>query len=226
MGVPSANTRPALDTRERLKRVAMELYGSRDPDSVSVREIASAAQQKNASVVSYHFGSKEALLRELIVDVSAVVDADRRRYLREIEVGGGPHSIREVLAILLRDPLLAFAPDAADEPHGAFIDMMLSKKADLLFDTIGPDLGPGTRACLDHLRRLLPSLPEPILSQRLRMAVLLAFAVISSHRDARAHPHLWPARWIDELAQQNLIDAVVGLLEAPVSPQTLAQLQG
>lgn len=204
----------------------MELYGSRDPDSVSVREIARAAHQKNASVVSYYFGSKEALLRELILDVSAVADVDRRRHIQRIETAGGPHSIREVVSILMRDPRSAFDSEPSDGAQGPFIDMMLSRKSDLLFETIGPELGPGTHACLDHLRRLLPELPEPILSQRLRLALLLGFTTLSSRRDALSHPHLWPARWLDDLAQENLIDTVVGMLREPVSFQTTAVLEG
>jgi len=222
--VPSANTRTALETRDRIKRVAMRLFGSHDPDSISVREIAHAAGQKNISVLNYHFGSKETLLRELIVDVATIVDADRRHRVQEFEADGGPHSIRQVVEVLMRDPRFAFSSETDAKSYGPFIDMMLAKKGDLLFDTIGPELGPGTRACLHHLRRMLPALPEPLLSQRLRLALLLGFAALSSRRDALGHPHLWPVLWTDEIAQQNLIDTVIGLLEGQVSPQTTALL--
>lgn len=216
----AAATPGAAETRDHIKTVALRLFGERGVEGVSTREIAFAVGQKNVSLLNYYFGSKDALLRELIADVAGVVDADRGRRLRDMEAAGGPHSIREVLEIIVRHPRLSYPPPEASGPVAAFIDMMLATKADLMFETRGPELGPSTRACLEHLRRMLPGLPEPVLSQRLRLALLLAFAALSSRRDAVAHPHLWPDRWESPLAQQNLIDATIGLLIQEASPET------
>jgi hypothetical protein len=159
-----------------------------------------------------------------MADVSAVVDADRGRRLAEMEAAGGPRSVREVLEIVVRHPRLSFPAGEESGPVAAFIDMMLATKADLMFETIGPELGPATRACLEHVRRLAPGLPEPLLSQRLRLAILLAFAALSSRRDAANHPHAWPAGWTSPLAVENLIDATMGLLMQDASPQSLGLL--
>ncbi len=223
--MPPADSRTAIDTRAHIKRVAMGLFSARDPDTVSTREIAAAAGQRNVSVISYHFGSKEALLRELVNDVADVVDADRRRRLDEIEAAGGPRTLREMVAVLAAHPRAAFAPADADGPLGAFIDVMLATQEQLLFEARGPELGPSTHACLDHVRRFLPPMPEPILSQRLRMALLLAFQALSSRREALSRPQLWPDGWTSELAEQTLIDAMVGLLEQPVSTEAQAALR-
>jgi hypothetical protein len=137
-----------------------------------------------------------------------------------MEAAGGPHSVREILEIIVRHPRLSFPQEDAFGPVASFIDMMLATKADLMFETIGPELGPATRACLEHLRRMLPGLPEPLLSQRLRLAILLAFAALSTRRDAVAHPDSWPDRWNSPLALHNLIDAAMGLLTQEASPQT------
>jgi AcrR family transcriptional regulator len=212
----------ASETRDHIKRVAMSLFGERGVEGVSTREIIAAVGQKNVSLLSYYFGSKDALLRELIADVVRVVDADRSRLLRDMEAAGGPHSVRDVLGILVRHPRLSYPPSQASGPVAAFIDMMLATKADLMFETIGPELGPATRACLEHLRRMAPGLPEPILSQRLRLAILLAFSALSSQRDAAAQPDAWPDGWNSPLAVENLTDALQGLLMHDASPQTLA----
>lgn len=216
----------AEDTRERIKRVALGLFGQHDPDSVSVREIGRAAGQKNVSLLNYYFGSKEGLLRELISDFARIHDADRQRRLKVLESREQPPSMRDILAIVLSRPHDSFPEEDIAGPLGAFADMMLSKKADLLFETLSPELSTGTRSGLAHLRRMLPDLPAPILSQRLRLLILLGFSVHSSRHDALRHPHLWPHGWTAETGQQNLIDAAIGLLQQPVSAETRNLLQG
>lgn len=218
--MPAAPSIEPVETRERIKRVALELFGQRDPDSVSVRQIAREVGQKNVSLLNYYFGSKEGLLRELILDCARITDTDRQRRLKAMEVGPTPPSMREVLAVVLSRPHDSFSKEEIDGPLGSFIDMMLSKKADLLFETLSPDLSAGTRAGLDLLRQMLPDIAEPILSQRLRLLVLLGFSVQSSRRDAINHAHLWPEDWTGESGQQNLIDAAIGLLCQPVSDET------
>lgn len=223
------STAPSIepeDTRERIKRVALDLFGQHDPDSVSVREIGRAAGQKNVSLLNYYFGSKDGLLRELIRDCARVHDSHRQRRLKVLEDRPEPASIREILAVILSRPHDSFPEEDIEGPLGAFIDMMLSKKADLLFETLSPELSTGTRAGLSLLRRMLPDLPEPILSQRLRLLLLLGFSVQSSRRDALHHPHLWPVGWTAEIGQQNLIDAAIGLLQQPISAATEQVLDG
>lgn len=217
------STAPAIEpseTRERIKRVALELFGQHDPDSVSVREIGRAAGQKNVSLLNYYFGSKEGLLHELIHDFARVHDADRQRRLKALESRPEPASMRDILEVVLSRPHDSFPKEDIEGPLGAFGDMMLSKKADLLFETLSPELSTGTRTGLGLLRRMLPDLPEPVLSQRLRLLLLLGFSVQSTRRDALHHPHLWPDGWTGDIGQQNLIDAAIGLLLQPVSAET------
>ena len=64
----STAPKPRSDAAEHLKAVALRLFAEKGIDGVTVRQIAEAAGQKNHAVVGYYFGSKEALVRELIVD--------------------------------------------------------------------------------------------------------------------------------------------------------------
>ena len=52
-------------TRERLREAALELFADRGFDAVTVRDLARHAQA-NLAAVSYHFGDKLGLYRELI----------------------------------------------------------------------------------------------------------------------------------------------------------------
>lgn len=67
---------------------------------MTTREIVEAAEQRNTSAVSYHFGSRDGLLRELLARRGAPVDAERGR--RRDVLGDHP-STPELVACLI-DP--------------------------------------------------------------------------------------------------------------------------
>ena len=60
--------REAPGAREQIKLAARRLFAIRGIDGVSVREIVEAAEQKNHGSLAYYFGTKEALVRELVAD--------------------------------------------------------------------------------------------------------------------------------------------------------------
>src|SRR5689334_5288178 len=89
------------DTRNQLKAAAQMLFARHGVDAVTVQQIVSAAGQRNNAALHYHFGSKEELIRQLVVDGATVLDERRRSMLAEIEARGGPTSIREVVNLLV-----------------------------------------------------------------------------------------------------------------------------
>lgn len=56
--------------RERLYETALQLMGRQGVTATSTREILSATGVKNPSAISYHFGSKAALVNQLAAEVS------------------------------------------------------------------------------------------------------------------------------------------------------------
>ncbi len=61
-----------METREKIKEVAAELFSQRGYDGVSVRDIVMKAKV-NLGAITYHFGGKENLYRELIVDMAGAL---------------------------------------------------------------------------------------------------------------------------------------------------------
>src|SRR5579871_6688120 len=53
-------------TRQDLLMTAEQLFAERGIEAVPLRDIGSAAGQKNHAVVQYHFGDRESLVREVI----------------------------------------------------------------------------------------------------------------------------------------------------------------
>ena len=64
-------------TRERLLDEAERLFARSSIAGVTTRQIVEAAQQRNTSAVTYHFGSREGLLLELLSRRGGPVDARR-----------------------------------------------------------------------------------------------------------------------------------------------------
>src|ERR1700741_2414758 len=98
------------ETRNQIKAAAQMLFARHGVDAVTVQQIVSAAGQRNNAALHYHFGSKEELIRQVVVDGAAGLDERRRGMLLEIEARGGPTSIREVVNVLVM-PVIELADD-------------------------------------------------------------------------------------------------------------------
>jgi AcrR family transcriptional regulator len=72
----------AVPTRERLLDEAERLFARSGVQGVTSREIVEAAQQRNTSAVTYHFGTRDGLLLEILARRGGPVD-QRRRELRD-----------------------------------------------------------------------------------------------------------------------------------------------
>ncbi len=209
------------DTREKIKQAARCLFAERGIDAVSIRDITKAAGQKNAGSVNYYFRSKEALIGELIADVAAAVEVERNRRVDAMEAAGGPRDMREVLAVLIDLSPLEGEVAPVGEDAIRFMKRVMASHSELLFEAIHFDLDTATRRCVAHLRRLMPAMPPALVGLRIRLAMLLAFAGLSSREAAAVSPDLWPAGWTAPVADANLIDALEGLLCQPPSAEAI-----
>ncbi len=73
------------ETRNQIKAAAQMLFARHGVDAVTVQQIVEAAGQRNNAALHYHFGSKEELIRQMVVDGAAVLDERRQGMLRELE---------------------------------------------------------------------------------------------------------------------------------------------
>ncbi|HEX4986042.1 MAG TPA: TetR/AcrR family transcriptional regulator [Burkholderiales bacterium] len=108
------------DTRERLLAAAESLFMEKGYAATSLREITAHAGA-NLAAVNYHFGSKEALIREVFERRLGSLNAHRVACLDRLEAAaqGKPLAVEQILEAILA-PLL----EAGQEP--------LARGADLL----------------------------------------------------------------------------------------------
>lgn len=69
--------RDASGTRARLIAVAEELFATRGVFETTTREIVEAAEQRNVSAVTYHFGSRDGLLETILLQHGNPMDERR-----------------------------------------------------------------------------------------------------------------------------------------------------
>ena len=203
------------DAREKIKNAAQALFAERGLDGVTVRQIVAAAGQKNMAALHYYFGTKEDLVRELIVDAARLMDGRRNDLLDAAEAEGGPHALREVIAIIVDS--IVVAPDhARARTYMRFVAQIVATRRDLFDGAIGQRWNTGYQRCLAHIRRLSPDLPRAVLNQRLLFLGIYLFNVLAAREGAAAHgpePHPY---WQSPQLLAGLIDSACGLVEAPV----------
>lgn len=95
----------AIDTRERILDVAERLFGERGFPATPLRDITAEAGVNVASV-NYHFGSKEALLAEVLERRLKPINARRLELLDAVEAqaGGGSPELEAVIRAFLSPP--------------------------------------------------------------------------------------------------------------------------
>ena len=152
---------PAQDTRDRLLDAAERLFGRDGIAETSLRHITTQAGANLASV-NYHFGSKEALFREVVARRLGPISAERLRRLDQVEGTAGVE--RPCLEELIRAFVAPVLLLCRDPDHGGedFVRLM---------GRVHAEPGEWTLQVMEELResferfsaafgRALPDLPE------------------------------------------------------------------
>ena len=209
------------DTRNAIKAAAARLFAARDMDNVTIREIVTAAGQKNGASLHYYFGNKDELVRELVADGAKLMNQRRNRMLDEIEKAGGPTDLRQVVEVIVR-PTLGLAPGGADDDtYASVISMLYMNHRELLTGAMKRAWETGFMRCVAHIRRLSPDTPEAVLGQRLIFMVRFLNAMNLAREQSQGGTAPDDAMWRTPQAVDVLIDAIEAILASRPSEPTL-----
>ena len=215
----------ADDTKEQIKLAAQALFARHGVDAVTVQQIVSAAGQRNNAALHYHFGTKEELVRQLVVEGAERIDVRRRAMLDALEARGGPSSVRDVLYALVT-PVIELGNEERWRGYVRFTSQLQMANRELLRSALANRWNAGYVSCRAHLRTLLHAVPAPLLEQRLSFMGIYANAVLSAREAAlevrRADPHhLWHRSYTVE----NIVDTLEAVLSCPASSSSLEALE-
>jgi AcrR family transcriptional regulator len=212
------------ETKSQIKMAAQMLFARRGVDGVTVQEIVDSAGQRNNAALHYHFGSKEELIREMVVDGAAVLDKRRRRMLDEIEARGGPKSVREVMVVLVM-PVIELCEDERWRGYIRFTSKLQASDPKTLRAALNTRWNSGYVTCFNYLKQMLP-LPATIIEQRLSMFAIYANSILSAHEAALESHNTRNSRlWGQPFTIENMLDTLEATLTCPLSDQTLAKLR-
>jgi len=150
---------------ERIKLVACYLFALRGIDGVATRDILQSAKVKNAGAISYYFGSKENLVRQILIEGTRQIDR-RRGELLDARLGEAePLTIHALVDILVH--AITDQADIGDRRFICFTLMTSMSHRDLYVTTMFRETPIHFSRCIAHLKQLMPPMPSGAQYQRL-----------------------------------------------------------
>ena len=163
------NKNQVVDTRERILCAAESLFMEHGYAATSLRLITAKAKV-NLAAVNYHFGSKEALIREVFERRLGPLNAARIAHLDTLEAAASGHALAVEQII---EAIIAPALHVSQEPlaRGAVFLRLLGRAFSEPADTLREILPAQYRQVVirfkQALMRSLPELPDQELTWRM-----------------------------------------------------------
>jgi len=175
------------ETKERILDAAERLFAERGFAGTSLRSVTKEAGV-NLAAIHYHFGAKEALLREVFARRATPVNQERLRQLDELEKAarGKPVELKSILDAFLR-PVMHLQRDLAAEGDvwGRLIGRVYSEPVDLVEAVLKDQFVEVSRRFTEALSRTLPSMPALEVQRRMQFVLgVLTHSLTGLHRVA------------------------------------------
>lgn len=199
-------------TRTAILDAAERLFAEQGVQAVSNRQIAAAAGRGDTSVVGYYFESKADLVRALVRRYNTRVDRVREKMLAEI---GDSEDLRDWIGCLVHpytDVLEATGTPSWHARFGAQVVADPTLREVVVEEASSPTL----QRLLQGLDRCLHDLPPDVQRERTRIASHVIVHTCADRERALADGlPVQCATWRESATV--VIDALIGLLTAPVS---------
>lgn len=164
-------------TRVALIEAAESLIAGSGVEGVSTRQIGAAIGSSNTNVVAYHFGSKQALIREVYRHRLPQIDRRRGELLQEAERAGIADELRALVRVFYL-PLFEQADGEGRHSYAGFLSAL--ERSGLIMTRIEINAEfPETEALFLRLRDCLPEGVRALFSPRLRLVTMLVTTALN-----------------------------------------------
>jgi AcrR family transcriptional regulator len=201
--------------KQQIVLAAERLFAEHGLEGVSLRQISAAAGNGNNTAVQYHFGTKERLVQE-IFECRLPGLNERRRLLVARRRPDGLRAWVECHVL----PVLEQGEQEGSH-YLSFVAMLQQHGRRDLFERLPAELARPTTDFVERIGSLLPHVPEPLRGHRIAQA--LAFGVHAAAQRERTRAGGGPVLPF-AVHVGDLLDALVGFLQAPVSAATSSVL--
>lgn len=199
------------NSSDRLKNAAIELFAKHGMDSVSVRDIAAAANLKNAGSLNYYFRSKDELVRQIVAEVMGVADGYWKTGLDDLLATSKSPTVRDLVRVIVSWPVPT-SPGTA-----RFLAMFVNVRREQLRE-IMLSLGyTNYDRALALVRARLKKLPPVVVSQRIVFFFWASTAFLAAREAAMDRTTNDHTVWSGKDVTESFVDAMVGMFEAPVT---------
>lgn len=197
---------------------AEKLIAERGIENVAIREIVSAAGQKNESALQYHFDNLSGLLRAIASRRAVQTQEKRAELLAQLLEETQQPQLRQLCEMMVK-PVFELARSSVD--FRRFVrafghEIALTETSALSKASAHGGGGESGKQLHTLLKHALPLLDSGAYQRRMEAAVRLCSASLY-HQARQKSAFRGPAA---ELYYHSLIDALVGLLSAPQSQAT------
>lgn len=211
------------DTKERVLRAAERIFGHQGYAGTTLREVTAEAGVNLASA-NYHFGSKEALVMEMLRQRVAPINEQRLHLLKKAKktASGSPIPLEEILEALILP--LGGAARGPDGPDLAFLQLVgraFSEPAEFLrrvHETFFRELA---EVFMREIRLSCPEATEKDLWWNLHFAINAMLGSLSQCRRAETMSNgICQAADLDDMLKRLVAFLAKGFLTtAPPSPE-------
>ena len=201
-------------TQEAILTAAERLFAEHGVYAVSNRQVSEAAGQGNNAAVGYHFGTKTDLVRAIERKHAAPIERMRERM---VAAAGDSTQLRDWVACLVC-PLTEHLAELGNPSwYARFAAQAMADPAYHKIVTKDALASPSLVQVIERINGCLPDLPEEVHFERNIMARNLLMHTCAERERALAEGTAVPrSTW--RSATSGLIDAIVGLWLAPVTP--------
>jgi AcrR family transcriptional regulator len=208
----------ATSTQEAILAAAERLYAEHGMFAVSNRQVSEAAGQGNNAAVGYHFGTKADLVLAIEQKHREPIEQLREEMVADLDADLGPGAeMRDWVGCLVR-PLTEHLAELGNPTwYARFAAQAMTDPA--YYNIVVKDAlsSPSLVQVIDGINRCLPNLRADVRYERNIMARnLLIHTCADLERSLAAGASLARPSW--RAAATGLIDAIVGLWLAPVTP--------